>query len=63
MDYKMGHIKRNPENGDVAIRTMFDEQLFPDLVWLVASTGSGARNAHSIYIVGWEDIYTPPEDE
>lgn len=62
MAHNMSHVKRNPATGDVAIRTMFNEELFPDLVWLVATTGSGAKNADNAYVEGWDDLYTPPEE-
>lgn len=63
MQYKMNHVKRNPANGNVAIRTMFDQDAFPHNVWLIATSSSGAKTATADEVDGWEDIYTPPEDE
>lgn len=63
MTYRTGHVKRNPQNDEVAVRTMFDADLFPHNVWLVASVGSGAKTAEAAYVEGWVDLYTPPEPE
>lgn len=62
MSYKTGHIKHNPATGEVAVRTIFHPDLFPDLVWLVATTSSGGKNANVDYVEGWDDLYTPPEE-
>lgn len=62
--YNTGHVKRNPDNGAVAIRTVFDPEQFPHMVWLIATTGSGAQNASRSDIENveaWDDLYTPPE--
>lgn len=63
MEYKTTHVKRNPETGDVAVRTIFDAALFPGSVWLVATPGSGARTSDAASVEGWDDLYTPPNDE
>lgn len=61
MEYRTGHVKRNPANNEVAVRTIFNEELFPHNVWLIASVGSGAKCAEAVYVEGWDDLYTPPE--
>lgn len=61
-DYLTGHIKRDPVSSAVAIRTIFPEteaHLIP-MAWLVATTGTGARNATTVEVEGWDDLYTPP---
>lgn len=61
MTHTVGHIKRDPASGAVAIRTHFDEsnpQLAP-MAWVVASPKVGARNAATTEVDGWDDIYTP----
>lgn len=57
-----GHIKRNPETGDVAIRTVFPEATpqLAGMAWLVATTGVGARHVTSDWVTSWEDLYVPP---
>jgi hypothetical protein len=64
IEYKVGHIKRNPETGAVAIRTIFpltDDQ-FRAMAWLVATPNIGARNASTGDVETWEDLYIPPVD-
>lgn len=59
----LGHVKRNPTTGDVALRTRFDETV-PELVnlaWLVASTGMGPRTTSSSEVADWDDLYVPTE--
>ena len=59
-----GHIKRNPDGGEVAVRTIFPEDQGPQLAglaWLVASPNIGARNAATGEVAGWADLYTPEE--
>ena len=62
----IGHIKRNPETGDVAIRTIFPEDSSPQLAnmaWLVATPNVGARHCKSADVEDWADLYIPPGDE
>lgn len=58
----MTHVKRNPANGNVAIRTMFDPEMFPDNVWLIATPTAGAKTASAAECDDWDDLYTPPEE-
>lgn len=74
MEYLTGHVKRNPDTGAVAIRTIFptnnNEQL-ANMAWLVATTNIGARHIRNEDAEGWDDLYTPepppadpsPEDD
>ena len=63
VDYAVGSIKHNKETGAVAIRTVFDPAQFPNMTWLVATTGMGAQNAGDRDVLDWENIYTPPAVE
>lgn len=51
--YEQGHVKRNAKTGEVAIRTTFAEDQFPNMAWLVSSTNLGARNADQSDVDGW----------
>lgn len=62
-DYPVGHVKHDPKTGSVAIRTVFSGDQFPNMTWLVATTGMGAQNAGDRDVIEWEDIYTPPAVE
>lgn len=45
-------ILRNPQNGAVAIRTIFDES--GDMAWLILTTSSGGQNSTSARLQGWD---------
>lgn len=62
MEYAEGHVRRNTVTGAVAVRSIFDPSMFPELVWLIATTGSGAKNGTQSDVDGadWVDLYTPP---
>lgn len=62
-DFAVGSLKHDPKTGSVAVRTVFDAQQFPNMTWLVATTGMGAQNAGDRDVIDWEDIYTPPAVE
>ena len=61
MSYETGHVKRNPADGSVAVRTVFpdDEPALAGQAWLMATTGRGAHFARAEDVAGWDDIYTP----
>jgi hypothetical protein len=62
LSYEVGHVKHNADTGEVAIRTIFPEDQGPQLAgmaWLVASKGSGSRNASSGDVEAWDDLYDP----
>lgn len=62
-EYRVGHIKRNPETGAVAVRTIQPaEPISPTgmpRAWLIASTTSGARFAHTSTVEDWPDVFEP----
>lgn len=62
-EYLPGHVKRDPDTGEVAIRTVFPEDDFPNQAWLVATSNVGARNEPTSDVEGWDDLFTPPPDE
>jgi len=59
----MGHIKRNPETGSVAVRTHFDESVpeLAGLAWAVINPGPGPgpRRLTSAEVEGWDDVFAP----
>jgi len=57
--FATNHALRDPATGDIAIRTIFHPDIFPDNVWLVATSGAGAKNVGAAYVEGWEDLYVP----
>lgn len=63
MVYAEGHVKRNPESGEVAVRTMFpvgenpQEQL---MEWWCMSITNAPRSTWTIEVDGWENLYVPP---
>lgn len=66
MSYETGHIKHDPETGQVALRTIFPEDQGPQLAnmaWLVATKNTGARNANTAEVDGWDDLFVPPPVE
>jgi hypothetical protein len=63
MSYETGHVKHNPETGEVALRTIFPTDQGPQLAnmaWLVATKNIGARNASDADVADWDDLYEPP---
>lgn len=70
--YYTGHIKRDPESGASALRTIFPEDQGPQLAnmaWLVGTPNTGARHAPTSEVDGWDDLFvatdpnTAPEPE
>lgn len=64
---EMGHIKRNPETGSVAVRTHFDEAVpeLAALAWAVVHPGAapGPRRLTSDEVENWDDVFSPEVDE
>lgn len=64
-DYVKGHVRRNAETGEIALRTTFpDDPANPGmarLAWLISTTSRGARNAYTAEVEqpGWEDLLAP----
>jgi len=62
MDYLANHVKRDPESGNIAIRTIFNSGDNPQLSrmeWLVASPVTGPHHASITEVEGWDDLYIP----
>lgn len=62
--YETGHVRRNTETQDVALRTIFPEDQGPqmaNMAWLVATKSVGARNCPTSEVEqsGWVDVFTP----
>jgi hypothetical protein len=65
-NYYAGHVKRNADTGETAIRTIFPEDQggqMAAMAWLVATTNVGARNATTAEVEAWADLYTAPAPE
>lgn len=63
-EYYANHIKRNPVNGEVAIRTIFPTGDTPQVAlmeWLVSSSITGPRNTWTSEVEGWDDLHVPEE--
>jgi len=62
-EYHQGHIKRNAETAEVALRTSFDESVpqLAGMAWLIATMNVGARNATTAEVESWDDLYEPPQ--
>lgn len=56
-----GHIKRNPDSGEVAIRTIFDIPELAHMAWLIATANSGARYVGDDVVADWTDLFVPEE--
>ena len=63
MSYATGHVKRNPDSGEIAFRTSFSEDMpsFENLAWIICTTTWGARNAKTAEVDAWDDLYIPQE--
>jgi len=62
--YETGHIRRNTETGEVALRTIFPEDQGPqmaNMAWLIATKNVGARNCPTTEVeqTGWVDLFAP----
>lgn len=66
MNYEKGHVKRNSETGEVAVRTMFPSGENPQqqlMEWWCVGSNSGPRTTWTLEVDGWDDLYTPPPVE
>lgn len=63
--YLTGHVKRNPETGEIALQTVFSEYdgQFGNTPWLVATKNIGARNASTADVADWDDLFVPAGPE
>ena len=51
---------RNPQNGAVAIRTIFPEDQGPNMAnmaWLILTTSQGGLNVPGSSVQGWDILY------
>lgn len=55
-DHQLGHIKHDPTNQQVAIRTQHDEL---GMRWVIATAMFGARNASDQDVETWADLHVP----
>lgn len=59
-DYAAGHVKRNPENGTIALRTHFpDNSDFTNMLWLISNVVHGPSHAGNATVEGWDDLFVP----
>lgn len=59
MTYSQGHVKRNPDTGEVAVRTQYPEGLSSQMdamAWCVASPTTGPRSASTDEVGVWTDL-------
>jgi len=53
-----GDVKRDPDSGDVAVRTTNEDGgARVGRAWLIATQTRGARFAPTTEVSGWDDIY------
>lgn len=59
--YLTGHVKRDSVTGAVAIRTRYDdtEPQLERMAWHVSTTNTGARNAATVEVEQWDDLFVP----
>lgn len=57
MTYLTGHVKRNPETQEIALRTGFPEESYPEMAWLIATLNMGARTAPTSVVDDWDDLF------
>lgn len=58
-DYPPGHVKRDRDTRQIAIRTIHD---FPGMQWSVATASAGARHADTTEVDAWEDVDPAPTE-
>ena len=61
MPYLTGHVKRDPETGTIAVRTIHDETI-PQLArraWQIATLNVGGRGAPTSDVDEWDDLFIP----
>lgn len=63
MPYATGHVKRDPETGTIAVRTVYDENI-PQLArraWQIATPNIGGRAGFTTEVEDWEDLFIPED--
>lgn len=60
-DYALGHVKRDPMTGSVAVRTLYSDSdpILGQRAWSVATPHEGTRQVPTDEVAGWDDLYTP----
>lgn len=63
-EYPTYAAKRDPATGNIAMRTKFPEDQFPQLAWLVVTDGA-CNPARTSEVESWDDLpdWTPPAPE
>lgn len=61
----MGHVKRNPTTGVVAVRTHFDESIveLAPMAWATLNPITGTSHATSAEVESWDDLFIPEPEE
>jgi len=60
-----GHVKRNPDTGEVAIRTALPdgEQPLSAMAWVVVLGSPSLRHTTTAEVADWPDLFVPPVPE
>lgn len=63
MEFTTGHVKRNPANGDVALRTRYQptNDKLANMLWLTASAVTGVKYVGDDVVAGWDDLFIPED--
>jgi hypothetical protein len=61
MTYLAGHVKRDPETGSVAIRTINSDTdpFIRERAWLGSTTYRGSFFATTETVAAWDDLFVP----
>jgi hypothetical protein len=61
MTYHAGHVKRDPETGSVAIRTINSDTdpFIRERAWLISTTYRGSEFATTERVGSWDDLFVP----
>jgi hypothetical protein len=60
-DYILGHVKRDPVTGSVAVRTIYPESdvILAQRAWMIATPHEGSRHVATEEVADWDDLYAP----
>lgn len=62
-EYSQGHVKRNPENGSIAVRNNLpDNQDFVNTLWVVTHLIHGPSHAATAMVESWDDLFIPVQE-
>lgn len=65
--YRKNHVKHNPDTGEVAVRTAFDDEdpATADRAWTLSGgdrpAGTGRAATATVEVAPWYDLIIPPE--